>query len=374
MWRHVLLAIALGNAPVCADAGTIAGQVQSQATMAGIAGVEVRVFGLTAKGWRVVATMPSNGSGFYSIVVPAGDYLVQATPANITTQCLLMQRYYDEVAPSAAGTREDAADVITLPSAGSSITGINIAIPAAGAIDGRVMHGGVGIDGLRVRVESRPDPRIHVETTTSSIGAVPGSFSACGIAPGLYRIWLHDPAARFEDLVMPGPFTVLGGARQVLGAFTATPMGDDPNEPNPSTDIATPVPAPPWASSGAVISPVAEDIDVYCLDAVAGDRHVITTSTRVLVAGEERSHPWIDPMLGWFSAASGRLLATNDDTPELPASLDARLETPSVATDGRYCVAVTMFGDSDFNGSGQISAGRYALRIGSVVLFADGFE
>lgn len=374
MWRHVLLAIVLGTVPVEGDAGWIQGQVQSAAAMAGIPGVEVRVFGLTAKGWRVVATMPTDGSGNYAIAVPAGEYLVQAVPANITTQCLLTQRYYDVNAPFAGGMREDAADVITLVSAFSTITGINIVMPTAGAFDGRVMHAGVGIDGMRVRVEVRSEPDVHVETTTASIGGVSGSFSACGLPPGSYLFWLHDPAARFEDLVASGPYIVASGARAMVGAFTATPMGDDPNESNPSTDIGTPVPATPWASSGALIAPVAEDVDVYCLDALAGDRHVITTSTRVFVLGNARFHPWIDPMLGWFSAETGQLLAANDDAPVPATSLDARLEPPTVATDGRYCVAATMFGDGDFDGSGQASAGRYVLSIESIVLLADGFE
>jgi hypothetical protein len=191
--------------------------------------------------------------------------------------------------------------------------------------------------------------------------------------PGTHLIWLHDPAARYEDRVMPGPFTVVAGARQMLATFTATTMGVDPNEPNPSAALGTPAPAGPWASSGALIGPVGQDVDVYCLDSLAGDRLVISTSTRVLVAGELRSHPWIDPMLGWISVASGQWLATNDDSPQLPASLDAHLETV-VETAGRYCAVVTTYGDSDFDGSGQASAGRYTLQIESGILFADGFE
>ena len=69
-----------------------------------------------------------------------------------------------------------------------------------------------------------------------------------------------------------------------------------------------------------------------------------------------------------------QLLQANDDDALSTDSLNARIDTDAVAADGRYCVAVTSFGDSDFNGSGQASAGRYGLRIATDAMFADGFE
>lgn len=377
MWGRMLLSLPLVAMSAPVFAGSIFGQVTSTGSGAGIAGVEVRAYAVSMKGWRVAATTLTDGNGNYSFSQPAGDYLVQAAPGDTTTQCLHTQRYFDVAAPFAGGNLQEAADVVTLVSAGSTITGINIAMAASAGFDGRVMQGGMGIDGMRVRVEQTGDPRIHVDTMTSSIGGVAGSFSACGITPGAYRFWIHDFASQYEDLVVAGPFTAIGGNRQTLGAFTATLIGNDPYEPNPSTSQATPV-APlttPWTSIGAIIAPVASDVDVYCLDALAGDRYVITTSTTVLVAGMDRSSPWVDPVLGWFSATPELQLAVNDDDATLPGSLNARIETDAVAEDGRYCVVVSTFDDQDFNASGQASAGRYAVRIARVgPMFADGFE
>lgn len=92
------------------------------------------------------------------------------------------------------------------------------------------------------------------------------------------------------------------------------------------------------------------------------------------MAGKTRSSPWVDPLLGWFSASPFQLLAVNADDPIVPGSLHSRIDTGVVAADGRYCVAATTFGDSVFNGSARGSAGRYAVRIARDVMLADGFE
>ena len=115
-------------------------------------------------------------------------------------------------------------------------------------------------------------------------------------------------------------------------------------------------------------------MDFYCLNALAGDRYQVTTSTTSVVAGEPRSSPWVDPLLGWYSASPLQQLAVNDDDPVVPGSLESRIDTGVVAADGRYCVAATTFGDSLFNGSGQQSAGRYSVRIARDLMLADGFE
>lgn len=359
-----------------ARAANISGQV-TLAGGAGASGVQVFVFSLTAKGWTVNMSTLTNGSGNYSVTVGAGDYLVQAVPANISTQCFYARRYFDVVVPNAGGTLESAADVLTLGAA-SALTGINIALPTAGGIDGRVVQGATGINGVLVRVESRSDSRIHVDTTTATLGGIAGSYSACGVDPGNYLIWLHSPTSQHEDLVAPGPYTVTAGSRFSLGNFNLVTIGTDPNEPNPTVATSTPVPTfvDSYTSTGAIIVPFGSDADFYCLDALAGDRYLITSDTTTNVLGEPRSSPWIDPQLGWYSASPVQQLAANDDDPLTPGSLNARIATGSVAADGRYCVAVTTFGDPDFNGSGQQSAGRYALRIARVVdaVFADGFE
>ena len=374
MMNRAVLAVCLVAFATPALAGTILGRVAATGG-AGISGAQVLGYSLGAKGWTVVATTLTNGSGDYSMTLPAGDYLVRALGSNITTQCLLAQRYYDAVAPFSVGVLEDDADVLVLGAA-TVITGINMTLPTVGGIDGRVTQGGVGINGIQVRVEETSDPRIHVDTTTFVSGGVSGSYSACGLDPGSYRIWTHSPAAQYEDLVAPGPFFIVAGSRLALGNLNLVNIGSDPNEPNPNTVTSTSVPTfvDTWQATGAIITPRGSDVDFYCLNAVVGDRFVVTSDTTVLVSGEPRTSPWVDPQLGWYSAAPLQLLVVNDDDPLLARSLNARIDTGAVTADGRYCVAVTSFGDPDFNGTGQASAGRYGLRIATDAMFADGFE
>lgn len=376
---RALLALLLGVFAAPAFAASILGQVTSSATGTGISGVLVSAYTLGAKGWSVSNTRVTDVNGNYAFTLPAGNYLVRAAPSNTTTQCLLTERYFDVAAPAGNGAYEEAADVISLASAGSAVTGINIAMLPAGAFDGRVTNqGGTGLNGLLVRVEQRSDSRIHFDTTTSTIGGVAGSFSACGLFPGSYLFWIHDPASQFADVVQPGPFVASAGGRQSLGAFIATNIASDPNEPNPSTTTSTPVPvfATSWDSTGAIITPRGSDLDFYCLDALAGDVFEITTSTTTVIIGEPRSSPWVDPLVGWFRASPPQLLTFFDDDLATPGSLNSRVRTGAVPADGRYCAGVTTFGDPDFNGSGQVSAGRYGLRIALVgdAVFADGFE
>ncbi|MEZ5520595.1 MAG: hypothetical protein R3F08_03845 [Dokdonella sp.] len=58
----------------------------------------------------------------------------------------------------------------------------------------------------------------------------------------------------------------------------------------------------------------------------------------------------------------------------LREQFNARLETGTLTTSGRYCIGVTTYGDPDFNGSGQASAGRYAVHVADDTLFEDGFD
>lgn len=329
---RALLALLFGAFATPAFAASILGQVTSSASGSGISGVTVSAYTLGAKGWSVSNTIVTDVNGNYALTLPAGNYLVRAAPSNITTQCLLTERYYDVAAPAGNGAYEEAADVISLASAGSAVTGINIAMLPAGAFDGRVTNsGGTGLNGLFVRVEQRSDPRVHFDTTTSTIGGVAGSFSACGLFAGSYLIWIHDPTSQLADVVQAGPFFATAGTRQSFGAFIASAVATDPNEPNPSTTTSTPVPvfATSWDSTGAIITPRGSDVDFYCLDALAGDVFEITTSTTIVILSEPRSSPWVDPLVGWFRASPPQLLTSFDDDLATPGSLNSRnLEQP----------------------------------------------
>lgn len=376
MLVRALFALSLLAVAAQGFAASIQGRV-TDAGGAGFSGVQVRVYTLTAKGWAVAASVTTDGSGNYSVTAATGDHLVDAAPPfPDVSRCLVARRWFDAAAPFANGTLQDSADVITLASAGSVVTGINMSLPTVGGMDGRITQGGVGLNGMLVRVERIGDPRVFVDTQTFTFGGVAGSFLACSLDAGPYRIWTHSVSGQHEDLVVAGPFLVAAGSRLAVGSFNVVTMGADPNEPNPSTTTFTTVPSfvDAWTSTNAIIAPRGSDVDFYCLNALAGDRYQITTSTTSVVAGEPRSSPWVDPLLGWYSASPLQQLAVNDDDPVVPGSLESRIDTGVVAADGRYCVAATTFGDSVFNGSGQTSAGRYSVRIARDLMLADGFE
>jgi hypothetical protein len=312
--------------------------------------------------------------GNYTFSPGAGDYIVQAV--HTQAHCFRANRYYDALAPNEGGRVDTAADVLTLAAA-TALTGVNIAMPLGSALEATVTQGSIGLAGVQVRVENISDWRIHGDGVTNvAPPASVGLFTVCGLDPGAYRLWIHDPGSLYEDRLLPGPYFVTGGAKTTLGNLALVPMASDPYEPNSSPVSGASVPEPPhgWQSSGAVIAPRGTDVDFYCFDALAGDRYFITTTTGMNVGGEPRHSPWVDPMLGWYATAPTALLASNDDDPSGAGGLNARLDTGVVSADARYCVGVTTYGDADFNGSGQLSSGRYGLRVLSDIIFADDFE
>jgi Carboxypeptidase regulatory-like domain len=369
----------LAAAPGAAWAASVSGTITYSSGGAAVVGYEVRLLSESGgKGWVILQqTTTTNFSGRYQFaIVPPGDYIVQAAPApHVSPQCFLAHRYYDVAAPNESGRVDTAADVLTLAAA-TVITGIDITIDVVGAFEATVTQGSSGLGGIQVRVENFSDGRIRQDRVTNTAGSV-GLFTVCGLDPGQYRLWIHDPNALYEDRLLPGPYVVTAGAKTTLGNLGITPIASDPYEPNSSPASGTSLPEWPldWESSGAIITPRGSDVDFYCFDALAGDRYFITTTTELNVAGELRDSPWVDPMLGWFATSPGALLLSNDDDPSGAGQLNARLDTGVVSADGRYCVAVTTYGDPDFNGSGQLSSGRYGLRVVlSDTIFADGFE
>jgi hypothetical protein len=375
--RAVLLAC-LAAPPGAAWAASVTGTIR-QPTGGGLPGVEVRLLRESAaKGWAIVNTVMNGGGGGYMFTgIPAGDYIVQAVPQPAGL-CFRANRYYDVASPYAGGRVESAADVLTLAAA-TIATGKDFDIPVVGALEATVTGGSSGLLEVQVRVENVSDWRIHNDEPYRSPFSSVGSFTACGLDPGQYRLWIHHPYALYEDLILPGPYFVSSSAKTTLGSFAMTPMASDPYEPNSSPDSGTSVPEPPeiWESTGAIIAPLGSDVDFYCFDALAGDRYIITTTTGVNVASELRDSPWVDPMVGWFATSPVQLLLSNDDDPPGSGQRNARLDTGVVSADGRYCVGVTTYGDPDFNGSGQLSSGRYGLRVvreSTDTIFADGFE
>jgi hypothetical protein len=97
------------------------------------------------------------------------------------------------------------------------------------------------------------------------------------------------------------------------------------------------------------ISPVGNDVDYYSFRARSGD---------ILAIEVVRGSP--DTLLGLFDAATGVLLAVNDD--DGPGLLSRILfQVPAVTPSIRLAVAVTSWPDFDFDGQEGVSGGRYTL-------------
>ena len=293
---------------------------------------------------------------------------------NTPQQCFYAQRYFDQAAPNDGGRLESSADVLTLATAGSALTGINFALNTVGSLQATATNGSAGLGGMQVRLQDRSDGRYHIDTVTSSSAGTLGAFTVCGVDPGGYLLWIHDPNAQYDDRIVPGPYTITSGSQVTIGNLVMQPMPADPYEPNSTLGTGTNLPDSPlsWDSNGAILSTRSNDVDFYCFNAATGDHFLITTTTDATILGEPQTSPWVDPVLGWFSTTPAALLLSNDDAS--PGQLNARLETGTLTTPGRYCVGVTTYGDPDFNGSGQASAGRYVLHILDDTLFDDGFD
>jgi hypothetical protein len=361
-------------------AATIGGQVTSDGFAPLVAFQVLLLSDPIGKGWVVGGLTTTDGSGTYSFSgVAPGSYSVQVVAENVTGKCFRANRYYDVLPPVGSGL-DATADVLTVEAA-TVLTDVDITMPNGGALEATVTtSGGTGLGGLQVRVESASDSRIHVDGSTSAAAGTLGMFTVCGLNPGQHRVWIHHPNASYEDRLLTGPYTVFSGMKTTLANQTMSAVATDPYEPNDSLATGQSLPASPdlWESSLAIISPRATDVDFFCFDALAGERYVVTATTGVLFASELRPSPWVDPFLGFYRTSPVQLLATNDDDPSGEGPFDSRISTGDLPADARYCVAVTTYGDSDFNGSGQGSAGRYVLRVAAEVvaipLFDDGFE
>lgn len=118
---------------------------------------------------------------------------------------------------------------------------------------------------------------------------------------------------------------------------------------NDSLATATRVELPFQSTDGfSTIDPAIGDVDYYKFEAKAGD--IITVET---VPGRSA----MDTFVGLFGGSG--LLASNDDG---GSGVLSRLLV-RIVEDGTYTVAVTTFGDADFDGVGGSDSGRYDLSI-----------
>ncbi|MCA9666039.1 MAG: carboxypeptidase regulatory-like domain-containing protein [Myxococcales bacterium] len=373
MWslafRVALLSIATASA---AHAATISGKI-TQGGSAGISGMEVRLWSQNPKGYVIAQTVTSNSSGDYSFSnVAVGTYKVDARVPKGTT-ANWGDRWYDKAAPSGSGYVAADADEITVANASDTITSIDIQLEATGGLDTSVGNASQLFSGVRVRIEQKSKPEIHHNDQAQAAPQM-GQVFFRGLPPGAYRLIFHHPNASYETLVVPGPFNVSGtnvanAAKAVMVAMTA-----DPNEPNNAPSDAKSAingqlfrSSPPgmYTSTGALIGPRSQgDTDWYCFDAKKGDRYLVAVEAPLLVEGNVREDPWVDPIVAWYSlpeSGAPKRVLTDDDGG--PGARDALLDTKPLDSDGRYCAVVSMYGDTTWSGQTQMSAGRYQLTI-----------
>ncbi|MBA2665041.1 MAG: hypothetical protein H0U74_22330 [Bradymonadaceae bacterium] len=344
-----------------AFAATISGTIyDSNGVTLGNASIQVRLWEQTPKGYAVVHTQLTGVAGTYSFVdVAAGTYKLNARMAPGFSGHY-GDTWYDKVEPSSDGVFSADADELTL-GAEAVVTGMNIVLPLTGGFNGRVVSPiGTPLSTIGVRAESRTDYRYHHNDFTKGITPRLGEYSIRGLRNSHpYRLIVYDAQGRYETLIVPGPFNVSNALDPNLGNHPLVAMGSDPNEPNNTAQEGVAIAAIPYQSSGAIIYPRGSDVDWYCLDAAQGDRLLARARAQITVDGETRLHPWIDPILSMWEMTNNTLLVWNDDDPN-ERGLSSLVDSGSLDA-GRYCFAVSTFGDTNWTGTGQQTAGRYTF-------------
>lgn len=358
-------ALLVALASSLASGATVSGRIQD-AGGNGVAGMQVRLWGPTPKGYSSLAgyTTTADGAGNFTFGgVADGAYLLDTRMPN-GVDGNWGDRWYDS---DGDGYEQSGADVLNVTAAG--LSGLVITVEQLGGMDGRAVNtSSAPQGGLIARAELMSNRAVHHNDTTKSIVERPGEFSFRGLRTGPTRLVLHDPNFTFADTVVPN-YGISGG--NVLQAGNVTMQGADnsAHEPNNSdadsssgidSTLFRSTPPQPYDATATIGPRSAQDTDWYCFDALRADRYLVTVrGTLTLEDNSVVTSPWVDPMVSLWSG--GSLLAQNDDGPGL--GLGSRLDTGELGSDGRYCVVVSTFGDSSWNGAGQTSAGPYALHI-----------
>ena len=375
--------IALTFTSSAALGATLAGTISDEKSSP-IKGMQVRLWAPSTKvkAYVVAKTATTDVSGKYKFTgVTKGNYKLDARmPAGTTGT--YGDRWYDVTQPTSSGYIAENADVIAIK-ATDNLTGYNITMQVTGGLDTTVADKSGLKSGIQVRCEQKTEYRIHHNdfsmatfkkgsvTVTKHLGK--GYFR--GLLPSNYRLLLHGPDGKYETQIVAGPYKVASKKNGAATKVTMLAMAKDPYEPNDTptdkgsainNDIFHLTTPKPYVTSGALIGPRSGgDVDWYCFDAFATDRYIVTADTPLKVEGKVREDPWVDPVLGLFSipkkTAKPVKVKTDDDGG--PGLRDSKLDTGVLGTAGRYCMAVTTFGDTAWTGKTQMSAGRYRLTI-----------
>lgn len=142
------------------------------------------------------------------------------------------------------------------------------------------------------------------------------------------------------------------GSLLVVAAMAAASQAvlfeSEPNDNLASADAFTRAAPGPWADL-AVANLFAGDVDYYSLQLYAGD--TVTLSVTAVPFSSS-----FDTYMGFFDPSGTLLEADDDDGVALTSSIQR-----DITVTGVYYIALTGFGDPDFNGSGHTEAANYYL-------------
>ncbi len=322
---------------------------------------EVRLWTPGEKGWTIAHEVIAGANGSYSFTgVATGEYRISARMAPGFSGDY-GDTWYDVDPPSSDGLFASDADILEVTS-GDNLTGLDITLPYTGGFNG-VIHGNLGpLSTVWVRAESTTDRRHHHNDLTKSYFPRFGEFHFRGLREAHdFRVLVYDPQGRYETYVGTSEQSVTNGQYPDIGTITLTPLAADPYGNNNTAATATEVGSLPFATEGAAIFPRGSDVDWYCMDVEEGDRLVARAESTLEIGGEVRQHPWFDPILSFWDGDGTTMIAHNDDDPA-GGTLAAFIDT-GILEAGRYCFVVSTFGDSDWTGTGQQTAGSYEFSV-----------
>ncbi len=364
-WFFILTLAALSSA----WGAEVSGRV-SETGSGGLPGIEVRLWFSTADGYAIAHSTTTDANGDYRFPsVSEGTYKLDSQmvylPGGGSNNWV--RTWYDVETPVNDGRTFEEADEIEVSATGTNL--FDLHMDEGGGLDGRVLIDAVATGGINVRVQRKDDARVYLHRVTEQQSPLTGKFFFRGLPAGNYSVIVHDPEGIKGTSVFEGPFVVAAGLNGYTGDLSPANLPTDPNEPNNSFYRSTSIdvsgvrqfPQVVWESSSTTIAPKTEDTDFFCFNMVAGDRFEIRTETPLTVDGQEISHPWMDPVLGFFRITEYPLYKDNNSG---PGGLNAKIDTGELTEDGEFCVAVSTSGDlDDFDGVGQTVAGAYTLHI-----------
>lgn len=324
--------------------------------------IQVRLWAPTEKGFQIEYEALTTAGGVFTFEgVATGNYRLNARMAPGFSGHY-GDTWYDVEVPTSEGVFASDADLIEVES-GDIITGLDISLPFTGGFHGRIVGPNGSLGGVWVRAESTTDRRYHHNDLTKGYHPRFGEYSFRGLRNShQFRILVYDPRGRFLTYVGEASQGIVNGTDPNLGDLILIPTPADPNEPNNTFSDATSVTALPFETQGAAIFPRGEDVDWYCLEADAGDRFLARAEATIEIDVETYDHPWMDPILSFWGDDGSNLISWNDDAPG-ENTRSAWIDTGLLPQGGTYCFVVSTYGDQNWTGLGQQTAGPYGFHV-----------